>query len=448
MKPNTSTKRLHLSGWLPCTFTIMRVAIIGAGCSGLTAIKNLVEAGVEEVVCYEKSDQVGGNWVFTAGVGAHSSVCETTHIISSRTLSAYLDFPMPENYPDYPSHRQVLSYFQSYTDHFKLRDYISFNTTVLHAEKTLVDSWKLAVQDDAGPRREEYFDFLLVANGHHSVPRMPVELTSFGGSLIHSHDYKSADPFVGKRVLVVGAGNSGCDCAVETSRVSTCTDISIRTPTYIVPKFIAGKPTDVFAARTAKLPRWLRRPLLQGLLKAVVGDLEGYGLARPKHDAIQAHPTLNSELLYRIRHGRVTPRRGISSVSGNTVHFEDGHRADYDAIIAATGYRIATPFFDADFLDYADADEVNLWLRMWHPDHPTLAFIGLTQPQGCIWPLSDAQARLAASVITGQRSLPNDIRARADRETARIRRQFIKSKRHALEVDYHSYLEEVLAEVA
>ena len=422
----------------------MRVAIIGAGCSGLTAIKNLVEQNVGEVVCFEKSDQIGGNWVFTAGEGTHSSVCETTHIISSKKLSAYLDFPMPEEYPDYPSHRQVLAYFQAYADKFGLRQNIRFNTAVVHARKVAGEQWELELSTG----ETETFDYLLVANGHHSVPRMPDELRGFTGELLHSHDYKSAEPFRERRVLVVGAGNSGCDCAVETSRVSARTDISIRTPTYIVPKFMGGKPTDVFASRSAHLPRWLRRPLLQGLLRVAVGDPENYGLERPKHDAIQAHPTLNSELLYMLRHGRVTPQRGIAEIKGEEVTFTDGVRQTYDVLIAATGYKIATPFFAADFLDYSDAEEVNLWLRMWHPDHPTLAFIGLTQPQGCIWPLSDAQARLAASVIKGERTLPADLAHRAERETSRIRREFIKSKRHALEVDYHRYLREVMSEVA
>ena len=425
-----------------------RVAVIGAGCSGLAAVKNLRDteafrAGRLEVVCYERSDQIGGNWVFTAGAGAHSSVCETTHIISSKSLSQYLDFPMPADYPDYPSHRQVLAYFQSYADHFRLRDSIRFDTAVEHAAKIAGERWRLRLSTGA----VEAFDYLLVANGHHSVPRMPDGLAGFGGSLIHSHDYKSAEPFRGQRVLVIGAGNSGCDCAVETSRVSARTDISIRTPQYIVPKFLMGKPTDVFAARTARWPRWLKKPLLRATLRAAIGDMRAYGLEVPRHHPIEAHPTLNSELLYMLRHGRVHARRGIAGVEGRTVTFADGAAAEYDAVIAATGYRMATPFFDADFLDFADADEVRLWLRMWHPDHPTLALIGLTQPQGCIWPLSDAQGRLAASVITGRRRLPDDLARRADRETARIRRHFTRSTRHAVEVDYHRYLDEVLGEV-
>jgi len=350
---------------------------------------------------------------------------------------------MPDSYPDYPSHRQVLAYFQAYADHFGLRDNIRFNTAVERAEKVDAERW--ALQLSTG--EIETFDYLLVANGHHSIPRMPHQLSTFTGELLHSHDYKNAEPYRGKRVLVVGAGNSGCDCAVETSRVSASTAISIRTPTYIVPKFMGGKPTDVFASRSARLPRWLRRPLLQNLLRIAVGDPEEYGLERPAHDAIESHPTLNSELLYMLRHCRVQAQRGIERIDGQTVHFVGGTVAEYDVLIAATGYQIATPFFDSDFLDYSEADEINLWLRMWHPDHPTLAFIGLTQPQGCIWPLSDAQARLAASIISGRRTLPRDLAKLASAETARIRQHFIKRKRHALEVDYHAYLKQVLKEV-
>src|SRR5690606_17751309 len=178
----------------------MKIAIIGAGCSGLTAIKNLAEAGLKDIVCYEKNSQLGGNWVYSAAPG-HSSVSEATHIISSKAMSQLSDFPMPDDYPDYPSHQQILAYFQAYARHFQLNTFIRFNTTVLRAEKIKNERWRLYLDDGTRPE----FDYLLVANGHHSVPRHPDWQHHFAGKYMHAHDFKTSQGLEGKRVLVVGA---------------------------------------------------------------------------------------------------------------------------------------------------------------------------------------------------------------------------------------------------
>lgn len=410
------------------------VCVIGAGCSGLTTIKNLVQAGVTDITCYEQNDQIGGNWVFTAG-NSHSSVCETTHIISSKKLSAFLDFPMPEHYPDYPSHRQVLAYFQAYAKRFGLERYIQFNTTVAHAEELSDQRWRIQLED--GSVRE--FDYLFVANGHHSVPRWPQVEGSFEGEYRHAHDYKTNAPYKGKRVLVIGAGNSGCDCAVEISRVAERTDISLRRPTYIIPKFLMGKPTDTYNALLQRIPRLLRAPLQRLSLRLQIGDYRQYGLEQPDYPITRAHPTLNSELLYRIRHGRVTPRKGTVKFEGQRVHFADGQSEAYDAVIAATGYRIAFPFFDRSLFDFEDAERIRLYLRMIAPGHPRVFFIGLTQPQGCIWPLSDLQAKLAANHVMGRWPIPKNVDQLADAECDKIDQEFMSAKRHALEVHFHPF---------
>lgn len=412
-----------------------RVCVIGAGPSGITAGKNLLQAGLRNIVIYEKGDQVGGNWVFTPEV-SHSSVFETTHIISSRRMSQYADYPMPPDYPDYPSHQQVLAYFQGYARHFGVTDYIRFNTEVVRAEKLPDETWQITLGDGAVER----FDHLLVASGHHWDPRLPHYPGVFTGQFLHSHAYKSAAPFRGQRVLVIGGGNSACDIAVETSRVSAFTAISMRRGYYIIPKFMFfGLPSDVLADRIARLPDWLRVPLLRTALWLHVGDYRQYGLERPKHGILQAHLVANSELLYFLRHGKVHPRRDIERFDGQTVYFVDGRREEYDVIIAATGFRISFPFFDPAFINFADGD-VPLYLRVFHPDHPSLYFIGLVQPLGSIWPLSDAQSKLVANYIAGRYHLPPDMRQRIAREVAQIKRQFIQSPRHTIEVEYHKHL--------
>lgn len=419
-----------------------RVAVIGAGCSGITCIKNLLQAGLTQIVCFEQNNEVGGNWIFSEKE-SHSSVCETTHIISSKTLSEYMDFPMPKHYPDYPSHEQLLAYFRTYARHFGLYDYIRFNTRVTLAEKTKEEQWRLTLDDGS----IEVFDFLLIANGHHNVPRWPELPGNFSGELLHAHQYKSAAPFKGKKVLVVGGGNSACDCAVEISRVASFTAISMRSAQYIVPKFFLGKPTDVFNARFHWLPGFILGPLQALSLRLQIGRYSDYGLPEPDFPVIRAHPTVNSELLYKIRHGKVAPRGSIKQVEGQQVTFSDGTTEAFDTLIAATGYKIALPFFDKDFINYEEADRVPLYLRMFHPEHPTLIFVGLFQPQGAIWPLSDYQAKLAANYIMGRWSLPAGLHRLAEADSDYIDKEFIRTRRHVIEVHYHKFLNELKRQI-
>jgi hypothetical protein len=418
------------------------VAVIGAGCSGIAAVKHLLQAGASSVRCFEQNSDVGGNWIYSAQE-SHSSVCETTHLISSKSLSQYLDFPMPEHYPDYPSHEQVLAYFRAYARHFGLYEYIQFNTRVVKAEKVEGESWRLTL--DSGELA--CFDYLLVANGHHSQPRYPQLPGHFKGQILHAHQYKNNAPFAGRRVLVIGAGNSGCDCASEISRVADFVAISMRRPHYIIPKFFLGRPTDTFN----KSLLWLPKPILNLLrklsLRIQIGDYRDYGLERPSFPVTMDHPTLNSELLYRIRHGKVHPRRGIRRIEGYEITFDDGLRESYDVLLAATGYKIAFPFFDKKFINYEEAERVPLYLRMFHPEHPTLIFIGLAQPQGAIWPLSDAQSQLAANYIMGRWPRPGRIAELAERESDQIAKEFLISKRHAIEVHFHPYLKRLLKEI-
>jgi hypothetical protein len=418
-----------------------RVCIIGAGPSGITAGKNLIQAGIKNFVIYEKNDQAGGNWVFNDKT-QHSSVYETTHLISSRRHSEYFDYPMPADYPDYPSHAQMLAYFQGYANHFGVMPYIHFNTEVEKAEEQADKTWQITLKNG----QVEIFDHLMIANGHHWNPRYPTYEGEFTGEFIHSHVYKRAAPFTGKHVLVIGAGNSGCDIAVETARVSTFTAMSMRRGQYIVPKFVFGQPPDVMNARFAWLPDWVRLPFLYLVLRLAIGKYEDYGLPTPKHGMLNAHVTNNSEILYAIRHGKVHIRKDIKRFNGNQVEFVDGLIEEYDAIIAATGFKISLPFFDPALLSI-DEGVPPLYRNIFHPDHPSLTFIGLVQPLGSIWPLSDLHAKLAANYIIGNYNLPTDIRQRIARHIQYMKRQYINSPRHTIEVEYHKHIRELTREI-
>lgn len=410
-----------------------RVCVIGAGASGITAAKHLLQVGIKNIVVYEKNDQVGGNWLYSAD-GGHSSVYETAHIISSKKLSQYPDFPMPDEYPDYPSHKLLLDYFQSYARHFAVDEYIQFNTCVKSAEKQADDTWKITLDDG----REEVFDYLLVANGHHWNPRLPDYQGTFTGEMIHSHDYRSNLPYTDKRVLVIGGGNSACDISVDISRHAAFTAISWRRGYYVIPKFMFGQPVDVVNSHLYWLPTWIRRKLYKLTWYIIVGGNKPYGLPHPDHDITAVHPLANSTLLYHLRHGDIQARPDIARFDGKTVHFVDGRQEDYDSIIAATGYQISFPFLDSKLVDFSQRD-VPLYLRMFHPEHPTLAFIGLLQPQGCIWTLADTQAQVMANYIAGNCDLPANMPELIQKEIETSRKKFASAVRHSLEVEFHAY---------
>ena len=417
----------------------MRIAIIGAGCSGLAAIRQLIAIGLHDIVCYEKNSWIGGNWAYDLAPD-RSSISKHTHIISSKSLSQFSDFSMPEDYPDYPNHAQIFAYFQDYACHFRLEDYIRFNVAVLRAEKIENERWRLMFDDNS----QVEFDYLVVANGHLTVPRHPDWKNNFSGQYLHAREFKTAQGLENKSVLVVGAGNSGCDCAVEASHVAVRVDLSLRTPQYIIPKLVMGKPADTFAATMQWLPRQLQHWLQKISLRIQIGRYRDYHLPEPDFSPTQAHPTINSAVFDRIRHGRIHPRPAIQSISGQTVVFTDGSSTEYDVIIAATGYKIDFPFFSANFINWQDTDHIPLYLRVFHPDHPSLFFIGLIQPQGCLWTLAEMQSRLVAQLLADKTRLPADWRYKAVIEGTDWMKRFINRPRHLLEVQYFPYLRQLL----
>ncbi|WP_411281924.1 flavin-containing monooxygenase [Gemmatimonas sp.] len=421
-----------------------RIAVIGAGPSGIAAVKNLLDAGFTDVVCFDRNDAVGGNWLFRLE-SSHSSVFETTHIISSKSLSQYHDFPMPSWYPDYPSHEQLARYFQSYADFFGVTEHVRFGTDVLRLEPRADARWSITVRTDEHETTES-FEAVVVANGHHWRPRMPSYPGVFSGTMLHSHDFKRAAPFMGQRVLVIGGGNSACDVAVETARVSASTDMSWRRGYWIVPKFLFGQPSDVVGQRTQWMPRAVRTKVNQFLLRLLQGSNRDYGLPEPDHAFGATHPTVNSELFYALRHGHIIPRPDIARFDGQTVHFTDETRAEYDVIVACTGYWIAHPFLAPDVADFSSGS-VPLYLRMFPARYPTLSFVGLFQPLGCIWPAAELQAKVLARRLSGAWKPPSDLDAEIAKELANPDYPQLDTPRHTITVDYHKFKARLLKQL-
>lgn len=423
-----------------------RVAVIGAGPSGIAAAKECLQNGLGDgLVVFEKSDQVGGNWVYREA-DSHSSVYATTHIISSKYYSEYEDFAFPPGTPDYPHHSHLKKYFQDYADYFGVTPKIRFHTEVLKAERDAQGLWTIRSRGPQGERTET-FDALMVANGHHWNPRMPEYPGQFAGQYIHSHNFKNNEPFRGKRVLVIGGGNSAADVAVECCRVAAKTAISMRRGHWFLPKFMFGWPGDVIYEKSQWVPAWLRQILLRWSVQIVGGKHERFGLQKPSYDILEGHPTLNSELIYFLGHGEIIPKVGIARLDGHTVHFTDGTQDDFDVIIASTGYKITFPFFDKSFINWEDAVEVPLWKRMFHAEVNNLYFIGLFQPLGCIWPMADYQALLACMEINGRYQRPANLKAAIEEELRNPHFNFQKTPRHSTQVDYAEFRKELFAEL-
>lgn len=402
-----------------------RICVIGAGPCGLTAVKNLLQAGFHDIICYEENDGIGGNWAFTDDP-ERASVHERTRIISSRRLSAFEDFPMPEGYPQFPSHRQMLAYFTGYARTFRIEPHIRLRSHVSCCELGQDRRWTVRVRAN-GETRTEHFDAVLVCTGHHREPFVPEFPGTFTGTILHSSSYKRPDPYRGRRVLVVGAGNSAADIAADVAPVAERAALSMREGAHFVPRLVFGMPVDVvYSFWRGKLPRRLLRPALRLWLRLAVGRWEDYGLQRPAGAPLSKPPTVNSGVLDALRHGRLVARRGIDRFDGRTVHFAGGVREEFDVIIMATGFRPGVAFLPKRFT-------APLYLRMMYPAAPGLFFIGRFQPVGCIWRLADLQARVAALHLRGALPRPPDLDTRV---------------RHPIEVDYHAFRRELSTALA
>jgi dimethylaniline monooxygenase (N-oxide forming) len=416
--------------------------VIGAGSSGIAAAKALHERGIP-FDCYEKSDRVGGNWVF-ANKNGMSSAYRSLHINTSRDRMEYSDYPMPRSYPDFPHHTQIARYFDDYVDHFGFRDKIAFETGVDRAERGEDGVW--AVTLDTGETRR--YDALLVANGHHWNPRWPEPgfPGSFDGTQMHAHHYIENTDFRDKNVLVVGIGNSAMDIAVESSFVARKTWISSRRGAYILPKYLFGRPLDQIGvnALTPRLPFAFRRAILMAMYRIGVGKVEDYGLPEPDHKLGEAHPTISADFLNRIAHGDMTWKPNVKELLADRVRFEDGSVEPVDVIVWCTGYKVTFPFFDETFISAPDND-LPLYRRVFKPGVDNLAFIALLQPLGATMPLAEAQGRWIAAYLRGEYHLPARPRMEADirRERERMFKRYVASKRHTMQVDFDNYLYEL-----
>lgn len=419
--------------------TSEKACIVGAGSSGIACVKVLQERGIP-FDCFEMGSDVGGNWRY-GNDNRVSSAYRSLHINTSKQKMAYSDFPMPEDFPDFPHHTQVLEYFEDYVEHFDLRRHITFETEVTHVEPAPEGGYAVTVRSRDGRERTERYGAVLVANGHHWCPRWPDFPGDLDGAVLHSHDYKTPEIFDDRRVLVVGVGNSGCDIVCEAARRAERTFLSTRRGAHVVPKYILGKPLDHWNSKaTSYLPLWLQRVVFRLLLLVARGRQASYGFPTPDYPFGAEHPTISSDLLSLVGHGRIEVKPDVERLEGDSVRFADGSVEEVDVAVFATGYRVSFPFFDEGFLSAPD-NELPLYHRVVHPDHPGLYFIGLIQPLGATMPLAEAQAEWVGDLLAGKAGLPDadEMRRVMEREREDVRERYVDSPRHTMQIDFYPY---------
>ena len=412
-----------------------KVCIIGAGSSGLAAAKTFAERGIP-FDCLEREGDIGGLWNEATGTGV---VYDTTYLVSSRKYTGFEDYPVPDEYPAYPSHRETLAYLRAYAINFDILDRIELNAKVAHAERAVDGGWRVQVE---GEERRRFYRALVIANGHHHLPRTPKIPGTFTGEIMHSRDYRSVKQLADKRVVVVGAGNSGCDIVVDGTSVAQRVYLSMRRGTYFVPKYVFGRPMDgiINFCEKIPMPRWLRNRLYTHWHRLMVGKNERYGL--PEHRIMDTHPTMNTVLPQLAGHGRIGVKPDITEFAGDKVRFSDGSEVEADLVVFATGYEISIPFIDNDLLFGSDGQPL-LYLNVFHPELNDLFAVGLIQANGSIWRLADDQSQLVANYLIAQA----ERHERADwfkalkrqGHNSMVQGSYVKSDRHKLEANYYAY---------
>jgi cation diffusion facilitator CzcD-associated flavoprotein CzcO len=417
---------------------VKRYCVIGAGPSGLAAARALDRAGLSFDV-YERHSDVGGIWDAS---NARTPIYESAHFISSRTQSAFDDFPMPEEYPDYPSWRQILDYIRAFADKYDLRKHIRFGTSVDRVERD-GDGW-LVYLGGTDVRR---YDGVIAAVGHNWHPVIPQYPGSFDGKVYHTIDYRSGAELAGKRVLIVGGGNSGCDIACDAATQARESWISLRRGYHFIPKHVFGQPTDAFFHHGPQIPNWMAPTLLSALLRILVGDLRRFGLPKPDHPPLLSHPIMNTQLLHHLAHGDIAAKPDVAELRGRTVRFTDGSEIEPDVILWATGYRPTIPCLEAGGIVLAESG-ADLYLNVFAKEYPGLYVIGFFETAGAAYPIVSKQSALLAAVLEAAET--PDSRGTRAFEDARAKprplnggMRYASSPRHKFYVQFEEYLKEM-----
>ncbi len=416
------------------------VGVIGGGACGLGIGKALRQAGIDfEII--EASSRLGGNW---QPDGPASKMYASAHLISSRNNTQFTDYKMPLTYPAYPNHTLFFEYLQNLASDFNLHAAARLNTTVTNMQKTEA-GWQLTFQDGTS----QDYAFVVVANGLLRKPIFPTVYSDYKGESLHSSEYKNSDIFKDKRVLIVGAGNSGCDIAVDATHTAKKVFHSTRRGYHYMPKFINGLPTQEWLM--AQAPNFTDSDAywehVQATFKMAGFDGQDYGLPEPDHKISECHPIMNSQILYYIGHGDITPKRDVEKCIGRDVYFKDGGKEEIDLIVWASGYRVDLPFLSTDLFDWQQ-ELSSLFLRMVPKNFDDVLFVGYLNTPSGIGNIVNILSRFVVSYLNAKsqqsaawhtfqemKLYSNSLDLGQDR--------FMKTDRHSYEVDLWKYIKSI-----
>ncbi|XP_004646113.1 dimethylaniline monooxygenase [N-oxide-forming] 5-like [Octodon degus] len=440
--------------------TKKQIAVIGAGISGLGAIKCCLDEELEPI-CFERSNDIGGLWRFQKNSSEKMpSIYKSVTINTSKEMMCFSDFPIPDHFPNYMHNSKLMEYLRMYAKHFDLLKYIHFKTKVQSVRKradfSISGQWDVVVETE-GKQEAFVFDGILVCSGHHTDPYLPLRsfpgIEKFEGCYFHSRDYKSPEDFVGKRIIVVGIGNSGVDIAVELSRVAEQVFLSTRRGAWILHRvWENGYPMDssFFTRFNSFLQKVLTTAVINNYLEKTVNSRFNhahYGL-QPQHRPLSQHPTVSDDLPNHIISGKVQVKCNVREFTETDAVFDDGTvEENIDVVIFATGYSFSFPFLDG--LIEVTNNEVSLYKLMFPPTltKPTLAVIGLIQPLGIILPIAELQSRWAVRVFKGLSTLPSVKNMMSDitQRKGAMEKRYVKTARHTIQVDHIEYMDEIAA---
>ena len=414
--------------------------IIGAGPCGLLAARAFRLAGIPYEQ-FERHSDVGGIWDID---NPGSSMYESAHFISSKYTSGFFGFPMPDDFPDYPNHAQLLSYIRSFADAFGLKPAIRFNTSVVRAVpvgENAVEGWDVTLSTGETKR----YAGVVSANGvtwHPNIPSYP-GLDLYKGEVRHTVTHRSAETFRGRRVLIVGAGNSGVDIACEAARTADAAFLSVRRGYRFVPKHIFGVPTDVFLSGMVHPPKGVVLPDDPSkMLDALTGDLTRYGLPAPDHKALESHPIMNTQILHHLAHGDIAAKRDIKEFTEDGAIFSDGSQEKFDLVLFATGYEYRMPYFDEKIFTWKQGHP-QLYLNIFHRTLRGLAIVGFVEFASAGYQRFDEMAQMAAMdahIRASGRGRDEWTKIKAeDQPNLRGKTNYIDSPRHANYVDVDVY---------
>jgi len=419
-----------------------KVCVVGAGASGLVVTKYLHQAGVQ-VACFDKRDRIGGIWAYSDDT-AETTAWQGLHINTPRGYYEYSDFPMPADYPDFPSHTLVWTYLNDYVNHFGFKENIHLGAEVCRIEPDS-GGWRVALKDGTAER----YGSVVIANGHHNTPRYPTLKGTFGGGQIHSQAYRRRDAYANKRVLVVGYGNSGAQIAVDVSYAAEQVFLSARDGFYVWPHYLRGKRITWWMHPSTwwwlyHVPWSVRGRLFSLAYRLLVCHPEAFGLPTPKHFASAKHPTISENFFNRLGDGKIKLKPDVAELAGSRVLFKDGSSEAMDEIIYCTGYDTTFPFLDQRVFSVKDND-VRLFKRTFLPSAPGLLFVGAYQAIHFGFPeLFEMQAKLIAAYLTGNYALPSSREMEDDieRDRRRTAEQFGLSPRGNYQMNGPLFLHE------